>query len=133
MKRILKFIGCLALGCVGLTTLAGNVAMVGETEYATFEGAYAKVPAGGTITLIDNAAMTQQITNTGKGRKFTVDLNGKTLTVNSGLYTFHDITFKNGKVAIGNPTGAAMGDPPWVKVFYVEGNAKIAPVTLTWR
>ena len=138
MKRVLRFLGLAALCGLGLNALAaGNVAKVGDTEYATIEEAHANVPDGGTIELIANAVLTQEIDNkTASGVsmhacKFTVDLKGYTLTMNSGIYTFYDITFKNGTIKISDPSGAEMGTP-WTKVFYVEGNAKIAPVTLTF-
>ena len=136
MKRILKFIGCLALCCVGLSALAaGNVAMVGETEYATIEDAWRAVAEGGTIKLIANAAVIEPIDNTlnnktNPGRAFTIDLDGKTLTMNSGIRTDHSITFSKGNVVIGDPTGATIGENPWDKVFELVYNQRVAENTL---
>ena len=53
MKRILKFIGCLALGCVGLTSLADTVAKIeGKGEYETFAAAVAAADTGDRIEIV---------------------------------------------------------------------------------
>ena len=76
-----------------------NVAMVGETEYATLEEAIAKAEAGQTVTLI--ADVNTPETTYVVSKNLTIDLNGKTVT-GYGYDGVFQIDGKDAKVLIKN-------------------------------
>ena len=89
----------------------GDVAMIGENSYATFEAALTAAQSGDTIKLIDNAATAAGISI---NKALTIDLNGHTLTF-GGVCTIAgsaaDVTFKSTGGA-GKVTGSS-------HVFYI--------------
>lgn len=76
-----------------------NVAMVGDTEYATLEDAIAKAEAGQTVTLITDVNTPEKTYVVSKN--LTIDLNGKTVT-GSGYDGVFQIDGKDVKVLIEN-------------------------------
>ena len=88
MKRLIKRSICAALtlcimlsmfSCTLLANAAGNVAKIGDAEYATLEAAHDAANAGDTIVLIGDVD-----TYFGVEKDLTLDLNGHTLTNSNG-------------------------------------------------
>ena len=88
MKRLIKRSICAALtlcimlsmfSCTLLASAAGNVAKIGDTEYATLNAAHDAANAGDTIVLIGDVD-----TYFGVSKDLTLDLNGHTLTNSNG-------------------------------------------------
>ena len=75
-------------------------AAIGTTYYATLEEALAAAQKGDTITLLANAEPTLAVGAT-VTKATTIDLNGKTLTINSYNLHFGEMTFKNGTINVG--------------------------------
>ena len=86
MKKHLKLLVlvlslALIIGAVAIVASAdnGNVAKIGDVEYETFEAALNAVKAGDEIVLLADAT---QYNQKGVSVNFTINLNGKTLTLN---------------------------------------------------
>ncbi len=75
-------------------------ATIGTTPYATLADALAAAQEGDTITLLANAEPTLAVGAT-VTKATTIDLNGKTLTINSYNLHFGEMTFKNGTINVG--------------------------------
>ena len=90
---------CEATVSPAVTTFA-NTAAIGTTYYATLEEALAAAQEGDTITLLANAEPTLAVGAT-VTKATTIDLNGKTLTINSYNLHFGEMTFKNGTINVG--------------------------------
>ncbi len=88
-----------------------NVAMVGDTEYATLEDAIAKAEAGQTVTLI--ADVNTPETTYVVSKNLTIDLNGKTVTGSGydGVFQIDGadakVLIKNGNVVAVEQSGSA--------------------------
>ena len=104
---------------------AENVAKIGDVEYETLQEAVNAVQEGETIILIDNVNVTtpaygQNALNHAKAVSFTLDLNGKTLSANTGNSVFRfniansgatsdvTLTIKNGTIVAGSNTWCAV-------------------------
>lgn len=98
---------CEATVSPAVTTFA-NTAAIGTTYYATLEDALAAAQEGDTITLLANAEPTLAVGAT-VTKATTIDLNGKTLTINSYNLHFGKMTFKNGTINVG-AINASSGD-----------------------
>ena len=86
MKKILMTLAGFALTVclLGITALAdGNVAKVGETEYATIEEAIAAWTSGTTLTLLDDVQLSDVIKLDNREPR-TLDLGEYTMTAASG-------------------------------------------------
>ena len=90
---------CKATVSPAVTTFA-NTAAIGTTYYATLEEALAAAQEGDTITLLANAEPTLAVGAT-VTKATTIDLNDKTLTINSYNLHFGEMTFKNGTINVG--------------------------------
>ena len=90
---------CKAVVSPAVTTFA-NTTAIGTTYYATLEDAFAAAQEGDTITLLANAEPTLAVGAT-VTKATTIDLNGKTLTINSYNLHFGEMTFKNGTINVG--------------------------------
>ncbi|MBQ8808514.1 MAG: hypothetical protein IJZ81_04340, partial [Clostridia bacterium] len=100
MKRILSLLIAMimALGCVGITAMAEEVA---AAEVATYETLVEALAAGNNVKLTADITTTAALTTSGVTA--TIDLNGKTLNVRAGDNKFIDesnITIKNGNINI---------------------------------
>ena len=98
-----------------------KVAKIGDVQYATLQAAIDAVQEGETIVLLDNvtvaeAAFGQNALNHARAVSFTLDLNGKTLSADTGNSVFRfnltgsgatsniTVTIKNGKIVSGANT-----------------------------
>lgn len=110
---------------VNATVNEPKVAKIGETTYKTLQAAIEAVQEGETVTLIDNVNVTtpaygQNALNHAKAVSFTLDLNGKTLSANTGNSVFRfniansgatsdvTLTIKNGTIVAGSNTWCAV-------------------------
>lgn len=98
---------CEATVSPAVTTFA-NTAAIGTTYYATLEDAFAAAQEGEVITLLADAEPTLAVGAT-VTKATTIDLNGKTLTINSYNLHFGEMTFKNGTINVG-AINASSGD-----------------------
>ena len=109
----------------GKIVLVGYVAKIGEQKYTSLQSAIEAVQNGETVTLLADVDVTtpayvQNALNHARNVNFTLDLNGKTLTANTGNSVFRfniansgatsdvAITIKNGKVVAGASTWCAL-------------------------
>ena len=110
---------------VNATVNEPKVAKIGETTYKTLQAAIEAVQEGETIILVDNVNVTtpaygQNALNHARAINFTLDLNGKTLSANTGNSVFRfniansgatsnvTLTIKNGKIVAGSNTWCAV-------------------------
>ena len=101
------------------------IAKIGDTYYLTLQAAIDAAQDGETVTLVDNVTVTepaygQNALNHNRAINFTLDLNGKTLSADTGnsvlRFNIADsgatsdvtITIKNGKVVSGENTWCAL-------------------------
>ena len=107
MKRLIKrsictvLTMCLVLGmfsCTLLAGAAGNVAKIGNTEYATLKAAHDAASAGDTIVLIGDVDTYLKVQ-----KDITLDLNGHTLTNSNGGGDL--ITLENGNITVIDSVG----------------------------
>ena len=101
------------------------VAQIGENKFESLQAAIDAVQEGETVTLLADVDVTtpaygQNALNYARAVNFTLDLNGKTLTANTGNSVFRfnitksgatsdvAITIKNGKVVAGSNTWCAL-------------------------
>ena len=75
-------------------------ASIGSKLYSSLADALAAAQEGDTITLLANAEPTLDVGAT-VTKATTIDLNGKTLTINSYNLHFGEMTFKNGTINVG--------------------------------
>ena len=103
----------LALGCAG-SAWGADVAKIGDTPYASIDGAFTAAQAGDTITLL--ADVTPSFTDPmAITQASVIDLNGKTLNITKDDLRWGTTTFKNGNIVV---------DPsvhPSTAVFYMFG------------
>ena len=109
----------------GKIVLVGYVAKIGEQKYTSLQSAIEAVQNGETVALLADVDVTtpayvQNALNHARNVNFTLDLNGKTLTANTGNSVFRfniansgatsdvAITIKNGKVVAGASTWCAL-------------------------
>ncbi len=132
MKRLIKrstcavITLCLVLGmlsCALVTNVAasGNLAKVGDTEYATLQAALDNASAGATITMLGNVDTYLNVT-----KDIVLDLNGYTLTSANGGNDV--ITLSNGNITIYDNSEAKTGR---VHSSYNNDSNKYEP-TLIW-
>ena len=111
MKRTLSLVLCLTMALMLLTlavpALAAKevtVAKIGNKGYTTLFDAVTAVRNGGTIKLVRNCEFIHNNLNSPvffSGKKFTIDMNRKTMTLMTGWGGTFDncnITFKNGTI-----------------------------------
>ena len=107
MKKLIKrsictvLTMCLVLGmfsCTILAGAAGNVAKIGNTEYATLKAAHDAASAGDTIVLIGDVDTYLKVQ-----KDITLDLNGHTLTNSNGGGDL--ITLENGNITVIDSVG----------------------------
>ena len=107
MKKLIKrsictvLTMCLVLGmfsCTILAGAAGNVAKIGNTEYATLKAAHDAASAGDTIVLIGDVDTYLKVQ-----KDITLDLNGHTLTNSNGGGDL--ITLANGNITVIDSVG----------------------------
>lgn len=107
MKKLIKrsictvLTMCLVLGmfsCTLLAGAAGNVAKIGNTEYATLKAAHDAASAGDTIVLIGDVDTYLKVQ-----KDITLDLNGHTLTNSNGGGDL--ITLDNGNITVIDSVG----------------------------
>ena len=107
MKKLIKrsictvLTMCLVLGmfsCTLLAGAAGNVAKIGNTEYATLKAAHDAASAGDTIVLIGDVDTYLKVQ-----KDITLDLNGHTLTNSNGGGDL--ITLANGNITVIDSVG----------------------------
>ena len=107
MKKLIKrsictvLTMCLVLGmfsCTLLAGAAGNVAKIGNTEYATLKAAHDAASAGDTIVLIGDVDTYLKVQ-----KDITLDLNGHTLTNSNGGGDL--ITLENGNITVIDSVG----------------------------
>ncbi|MBQ2815492.1 MAG: InlB B-repeat-containing protein [Clostridia bacterium] len=107
MKRLIKRSICAVLtlcimlsmfACAFSASAAGNVAKIGDTEYATLDAAHDAANAGDTIVLIGDVD-----TYFGVRKDITLDLNGHTLTNSNGGGDL--ITLKSGNLTVIDSVG----------------------------
>ena len=101
------------------------VAKIGDVEYTSLQAAIDAVKEGETITLVDDVNVTtpaygQNALNHAKAVSFTLDLNGKTLSADTGNSVFRfniagsgatsdvTLTIKNGTIVAGSNTWCAV-------------------------
>ena len=114
-SMVTKFAALLfAFTCAG-TAWGADVAKIGDTPYASIDGAFTAAQAGDTITLL--ADVTPSFTDPmAITQASVIDLNGKTLNITKGDLRWGTTTFKNGNIVV---------DPsvhPSTAVFYMFGN-----------
>ena len=126
MKKHIKFLVlllslALLIGCIAIVASAdsGNVAKIGDTEYATLNAAIQAVEEGGTITLIKDVSQGSYSI----GKSHTLDLNGHTITS-----TYDHLFHVNGNVEF-NVIGS--GDIKNVERLIVTNSETFAP-TITF-
>ena len=107
MKKLIKRSICTVLtlcimlsmfSCAFLASAAGNVAKIGDTEYATLDAAQEAAKVGDTIVLIGDVN-----TYFGVKKDITLDLNGHTLTNSNGGGDL--ITLKSGNLTVIDSVG----------------------------
>ena len=107
MKKLIKRSICTVLtlcimlsmfSCAFLASAAGNVAKIGDTEYATLDAAQDAAKVGDTIVLIGDVN-----TYFGVKKDITLDLNGHTLTNSNGGGDL--ITLKSGNLTVIDSVG----------------------------
>ena len=120
------------------TAAAPKVAQIGDKQYASLADAFAAATSGQIITLLadcetgSNYTISNplKIANTGT----TLDLNGKTLTVNNNFsfcVTADDVTIKNGTIASAENTAKATKLNSYILVIGgVAKDATISGVTI---
>ena len=113
------------LGENGTVKEVTPAAVIGTQKYATLQAAIEAVKEGETITLLDNVNVTtpaygQNALNHARAINFTLDLNGKTLSADTGNSVFRfniansgatsnvTLTIKNGKIVAGSNTWCAV-------------------------
>ena len=137
MKRILKFIGCLALGCVGLTTLADPVAKIGDVAYEDFATAWADLQKnGGEMTLFADVEAASDVSFS---KPTVLDLNGKTLQFGKGtnrnspcVNYASNCTIKNGTIK-GNTTTNTRLDDYNMTMFHFSGSMNLTLQNVTLK
>ena len=116
MKKLLTFtialMAVLIVLSISVFAQDGNVAKVGDTEYATLQEAIDAAGEGDTVTLLQDLTFESNYNNAALGifniksdDVITIDLNGKTIDVtdnSSGnfivFYNYGELTIKNGTV-----------------------------------
>ena len=91
----------------GTWSVLGAVAEVNGVQYALVDDAFAAIESTGTVKLIGDATVTDDVTVTvGAGKDITLDLNGKTLTANNTRTATHNVLFdaKGGTLTVNNGT-----------------------------
>lgn len=89
----------------------GNVAKVGDVEYATFKGAFdAVASSGGTITLLDNVSLNETVS---PQKAVTVELENWTLTASGGA-------------KMTPRTGGSV----WMRNGYLSGNLEVSGIVI---
>ncbi len=91
----------------GTWSVLGAVAEVNGVQYALVDDAFAAIESTGTVKLIGDATVTDDVTVTvGAGKNITLDLNGKTLTANNTRTATHNVLFdaKGGTLTVNNGT-----------------------------
>lgn len=87
------------------TPAAGNVAKIGDKEYATLAKAVEAAESGATITLLSDVTASTTIP---AGKTITLNLNSKTLKAQTQVFdVYGDLTIKNGKIEVTNDAEAA--------------------------
>ena len=95
----------------GTPPAAGNVCKIGETGYTSLSAAFAAATGRDTITLIDNATISHQISLYDRGN-ITLDLNGNTITSNKTIYiqSGTSLTVKDSSNTVGAIVATGTGD-----------------------
>lgn len=125
-KKLITLFGALALSTLALTAHAeGNVAKIGDTEYATLGDAFASATAEPTtVTLIGDITDTSTIT-LAEGKNVILDLAGHKITAGyqSGSTVAHDYALDNrGTLTIKDSVGTSLIS---ARGMYNKGNGKM--------
>ena len=130
-NRLFLLVTMLLLSTVN--ALAQNVAKIGDTEYATLQAAFDAAQDGDEVILLANLTQDDGVKFDREGIAATLDLNGKTFTVNNGSNLNNrairidngTLTVNNGKIiAAGAGTTSADGTGCY-GAFRVEANGKL--------
>lgn len=119
-NTLLSFLCIFLLGfCINVNA-AGNVAKIGDTEYASVQAAIDAATDGQTVVLLDD--ITEGLTVDGKN--MTLDLGGKTLTVTGWGIDVYDSNFTvtNGTLNASEKVGVYLNSG---NTFTLDSSAKI--------
>ena len=132
-NRLFLLVTMLLLSTVNALAQTASVAEINGVQYATLQEAFDAVANDGTITLLADLTQDDGVNFDREGIAATLDLNGKTFTVNSGSsYNYRAIRIDNGTLtvqdgsinAVGSGTTSANGTGCY-GAFRVEANGKL--------
>lgn len=114
----------------GTTALAksSTAATIGKTNYTSLESAIKNVKSGQTIILKQSVSYTKPLTINRTGKKFTIDLNKKTVTFQNARSCLY---IKNGTVTLKNGTLAQKADKAYV--IKTEKSGKLTVESGTYK